>query len=191
MEDFAYPKNDREWRATTGMDERRFLILLPLFEEAYVSVHGRRIEYRVADSPEQLRFISCKSLLFFTLFSLKSGLTYDILGFVFKLDVSNAKRNQVLGLEVLKRALGDAGLLPKREFASPEELGTYFIGHKTIILDRAEQRMQRPGDNEEQKAFYSGKKNPTPPNHWLSGPQTAESSSWGQFMSGKPTTSAF
>ena len=165
MEDFVYPKNDREWRATTGMDKRRFLVLLPLFEEAYVSVHGRRIEYRVADSPEELRFISCKSLLFFTLFSLKSGLTYDIWGFVFKLDVSNAKRNQVLGLEVLKRALGDAGLLPKREFASPEEFGAYFSGHKSIILDGTEQRMQRPGDNEEQKAFYSGKKNRTPPNH--------------------------
>ena len=117
------------------MDERRFLILLSLFEEAYVSVHGRRIEYRVADSPEGLRFISCKSLLFFTLFSLKSGLTYDVLGFVFKLDVSNAKRNQVLGLEVLKRALGDAGLLPKREFASPVfgALSDRF-GRKPILM---------------------------------------------------------
>ena len=82
MEDFTYPKNDREWRATTGMDERRFLLLLEIFEAAYVLVHGRRIEYRVADSPEKLTFITYKSLLFFTLFSLKSGLTYDPLGFV-------------------------------------------------------------------------------------------------------------
>ncbi len=73
MENFSYPKNEREWRATYGMDEQRFMILLPLFEAAYVSVHGRRIEQRVAYSPEELRFISCKSLLFFTLFSLKSG----------------------------------------------------------------------------------------------------------------------
>lgn len=165
MENFTYPKNDREWRATTGMDERRFNILLSLFEEAYVSVHGRRIEYRVADSPEALRFITCKSLLFFTLFSLKSGLTYDILGFVFKLDVSNAKRNQELGLEVLKRGLDDIGVLPKREFASPEEFSAYFNGHKAIILDGTEQRMQRPGDNEAQKDFYSGKKNHIPPKH--------------------------
>jgi hypothetical protein len=165
MENFTYPKNEREWRATTGMDERRFQILLPLFEEAYVSVHGRRIEHRVADSPETLRFITCKSLLFFTLFSLKSGLTYDLLGFVFKLDVSNAKRNQVLGLEVLKRALDDAELLPKREFASPEEFGAYFSGHKSIILDGTEQRMQRPGENEDQKDFYSGKKKRILPKH--------------------------
>jgi hypothetical protein len=164
MEDFAYPKNDREWRATTGLDERRFLILLPLFEVAYVSVHGRRIEQRVADSPEELRFISCKSLLFFTLFSLKSGLTYDVLGFVFKLDVSNAKRNQALGLGVLKHALSDTGLLPKREFASPEEFAEYFGKYGAVILDGTEQRVQRPGDHEAQKKFYSGKKKRTQPN---------------------------
>jgi hypothetical protein len=165
MEKFAYPKNDREWRATTGMEERRFLLLLQIFEQGYVSVFGRRIEQRVADSPEEMTFITCKSLMFFTLFSLKSGLTYDLLGFVFKLDASNAKRNQTLGLEVLKRALGDAGLLPKRSFASSEEFSAYFSQHKSVILDGTEQRMQRPGDSEEQKAFYSGKKKGTQPKH--------------------------
>ena len=147
------------------MDERRFLLLLGLFEAAYISVHGRRIEYRVADSPEKLTFITYKSLLFFTLFSLKSGLTYDLLGFVFHLDVSNAKRNQAMGLAVLQSALGDANLLPKRSFASVEEFSAYFTQHRSVILDGTEQRMQRPGDQEEQKAFYSGKKNLTPPNH--------------------------
>lgn len=37
MKDFVCPKNDLEWRAATGMDERRFSILLLLFEDAYVS----------------------------------------------------------------------------------------------------------------------------------------------------------
>ena len=164
MEDFTYPKNDRQWRATSGMDERRFLLLLGLFESAYISVHGRRIEYRVADSPEKLTFITYKSLLFFTLFSLKSGLTYDLLGFVFHLDVSNAKRNQAMSLKVLRKALGDVELLPKRSFASVQEFSAYFEQHKSVILDGTEQRMQRPGDQEEQKVFYSGKKNRTPPN---------------------------
>ena len=165
MENFTYPKSDREWRATTGLDERRFLILLEIFEQGYISVFGRRIEYRVADSPEEMTFITYKSLLFFTLFSLKSGLTYDLLGYVFKLDGSNAKRNQALGLEVLKRGLSDAGLLPKRSFSSHEEFSAYFSQHKSVILDGTEQRMQRPGDSEEQKAFYSGKKKDIQPKH--------------------------
>lgn len=164
MENFAYPKNEREWRATTGMDKGRFLVLLSLFEDAYRAEFGRPIQQRVADSPEELTFITCKSLLFFTLFSLKSGLTYDLLGFIFKLDVSNAKRNQVLGLRVLKRALGDAGLLPKREFSSVEEFMQYFGEHQSVILDGTEQRMQRPADNELQKLFYSGKKKGIRPN---------------------------
>jgi len=165
MDDFTYPKNEREWRATTGLDEKRFQTLLSLFEEGYVSLLGRRIEYRVADSPEDLRFKSYKSLLFFTLFSLKSGLTYDVLGFIFNIDVSNAKRNQALGLEILKRALLDANLLPQRSFSTPEEFLAYFSKHKSIIMDGTEQRIQRPGDPEEQKDNYSGKKKPTPPNH--------------------------
>jgi len=164
MENFAYPKNEREWRATIGMDERRFLLLLTTFEAGYVSEFGRRIEYRVADSPGDMTFTTYKSLLFFTLFSLKSGLTYDLLGFVFKIDVSNAKRNQSLGLSVLKRGLGDAGHLPRRTFASPEDFADYFKKHGSIILDGAEQRMQRPKNHDEQKAFYSGKKNHTPLN---------------------------
>ena len=127
-------------------------------------MHGRRIEYRVADSPEKLTFITYKSLLFFTLFSLKSGLTYDLLGFVFHLDVSNAKRNQAMSLKVLRKALGDVELLPKRSFASVQEFSAYFEQHRSVILDGTEQRMQRPGDQEEQKVFYSGKKNRTPPN---------------------------
>lgn len=165
MENFSYPKKEREWRATTGMDEGRFLVLLPLFEQAYRDEFGRPIQQRVADSPEELTFITCKSLLFYTLFSLKSGLTYDVLGYVFKLDVSNAKRNQVLGLRVLKRALADADLLPKREFATVEEFTEYFSNHKSVILDGTEQRTQRPADNEQQKMFYSGKKRGIRPNH--------------------------
>lgn len=164
MANFTYPKNEREWRATTGLDENRFLVLLGLFESGYISEFGRRIEHRVVDSPMEMTFITCKSLLFFTLFSLKSGLTYDLLGFVFNLDVSNAKRNQNLGLRVLKRTLNDAELLPQREFASEAAFAEYFKGKGSIILDGTEQRIQRPKDQEEQKDCYSGKKNPIPPN---------------------------
>jgi hypothetical protein len=60
MEKVKYPQSDREWRSTTGMDANRFSNLLQLFESAYVVEFGRRIEYRVADSSEQLTFRTCK-----------------------------------------------------------------------------------------------------------------------------------
>ena len=119
-------------------------------------------------------FPSYRALLFFTLFSLKSGLTFDVLGFVFRLDSSNAKRNQTLGLAVLERALRDKGHLPARQFETPEEFWKHFEGQKAIILDGTEQRIQRPSNQENQKAFYSGKKKGTRSNPWLSAHPTRE-----------------
>ena len=46
-----------------------------------------------------------ENLLLFTLFSLKSGLTYDVLGFVCGMNDSNAKRNQTVGLDIRKQKL--------------------------------------------------------------------------------------
>ena len=99
-----------------------------------------------------------EELLYFTLFSLKSALTYDLLGVVCGMDGSNAKRNQELGLTVLKEALAAAGYAPKRAFKSAAEFAAYLKKEKTLLLDGTEQRIQRPGDDEEQKACYSGKK---------------------------------
>jgi len=104
---------------------------------------------------------SYDDLLFFTLFSLKSGLRYDLLGFVSGMDGSNAKRNQTLGLEVLKNALAKLAVLPKRNFETSQEFKEYFEQHKTLILDATEQRVQRPQANDVQKTFYSGKKKHT------------------------------
>ena len=83
---------------------------------------------------------------------------------MFHLDVSNAKRNQAMSLKVLRKALGDVELLPKRSFASVQEFSAYIEQHKSVILDETEKRMQRPVDQEEHKTFYSGKKNRAPPN---------------------------
>lgn len=160
MAEPKYPKHDREWRATTGMDNARFDKLLELFEAAYRAEYGRRIEERVADTPSDMTFRTYKALLFFTLFSLKAGLTYDVLGYVFHLDGSNAKRNQTIGLTVLKRALCAGNYLPKREFASVEEFAAYFEPHKVVLLDGTEQRIQRPGEDDMQQTCYSGKKKP-------------------------------
>ena len=44
-------------------------------------------------------------------------LSYDLLGVVCGMDAANAKRNQVLGLEVLEQALATVGCLPAREFS--------------------------------------------------------------------------
>lgn len=162
MKNVLRPKNTRMWSATTGFSKEKFLRLLPLFSAAYEAEFGRPLQERIADSLKEVTFSTPEALLLFTLFSLKSGLTYDALGFVYEIDGSNAKRNQLLGMRVLKRTLQEAQLLPARELSEPEELYAHFQKEAVILLDGTEQRMQRPGDQQEQKAWYSGKKKRTP-----------------------------
>ena len=51
---------------------------------------------------------------------------------------SNAKRNQTLGIDILKNALEKIAVLPKRTFETPQEFKEYFEQHKTLILDATE-----------------------------------------------------
>jgi hypothetical protein len=153
---------DRKWRSALGLDEERFFKLLPLFTSSYKELFEKSMESKQADNPaSNSKITTYEDLLFFTLFSLKSGLTYDLLGLVTGIDGSNAKRNQELGIQVLKNALDKIGVLPKREFKNVTEFNSYFAKEYELIFDGIEQRIQRPSKNEEQKNNYSGKKNPT------------------------------
>lgn len=155
-------KNERQWRSATGLDQKRFAKLVLLVEEGYQGLFGKTIQQRQAECPEEPHLNTCTDLLFFTLFSLKSGLTYDLVGLVTGMDGSTAKCLQDLGLQVLQYTLVKNGYAPKRKFQSVEEFKVYFFKHSTIIIDATEQRTQRPGDTNYQKLMYSGKKKPTP-----------------------------
>jgi hypothetical protein len=153
---------ERQWRAVIGADHARFEQLLGLFTTSYKDLFGHSVAHRQADLEVTPSLESEQELLFFTLFSLKAGLTYDVLGFVSGMDAANAKRNQTLGLQVLEQALRTAQCLPQRRFANAAEFAEYFQHEETLIFDGVEQRIQRPQGNEAQKDHYSGKKRATP-----------------------------
>jgi len=160
-------KDDRSWAAVTGLSKARFDKLLPLFCASYLELYGKTVAERQAalDIPPSLP--AEKDLLFFTLFSLKTGLTYDALGFVSGMDRANAKRNQTLGLAVLKHALEQAGCLPARAFAEAEECAAYVQAEEELLFDGWEQRGQRPHEHEAQAACYSGKKSVIRSRRWF------------------------
>jgi hypothetical protein len=160
--DIANLTTERQWRSATGFSKDKFVRLLIHFQKSYENIYAKTIEQRTSESPNSPTITTYENLLFFTLFSLKSGLTYDLLGFVSGIDGSNAKRNQTLGIEVLKKALEKLKVLPKQNFETLQEFKEYFEQHKTLILDATEQQVQRPQDNDVQKTFYSGKKKHTP-----------------------------
>ncbi len=137
---------ERKWRAATGMTQARFENLLSHFRQAYARLFDLQIAERDAFAIHESVIKTEEELLFFTLFSFKAGLTYDLLGFVSGMDTANAKRYQDRGIAVLQEALTTAGHLPKREFASVGEFEAYFKQHETLMLDGTEQRVQRPQD---------------------------------------------
>jgi hypothetical protein len=153
-------QSERLWRAATGMDQARFAKLLVIFIASYRALFAKSVAERQADLEVTPSLQTEEELLLFTLFSLKSGLTYDLLGLACGMSGSNAVRNQQLGLRVLQHALQSAGLLPKREFANAEEFAEYLKNEPTLILDVTEQRTQRPCENAAQRDLYSGKKKP-------------------------------
>ncbi len=156
-------KTERQWRAATGFDQARFEKLLIFFTASYLCLHGKSVAARQAEIEVAPSLRSEEELLLFTLFSLKAGLTYDLLGLVCGLDAANAKRNQELGLQVLQHALAAANCLPPREFKDAAEFAEYLKNEETLIFDGVEQRKQRPGDAEAQKDYYAGKKSATRP----------------------------
>lgn len=151
----------RQWAAVTGFTRAQFEKLLGLFSQSYFELFGKTVAERQAEIEITPSLRSEEETLLFTLFSLKSGLTYDALGFVCGMDASNAKRNQQLGLQVLERALSVAQCSPRREFKDAAEFASYLQNETTVIIDGLEQRMQRPNDDEVQRDFYSGKKSVT------------------------------
>jgi len=156
-------KTERQWRAATGFDQARFEKLVVLFTASYLSLYGQPVAARQAELKVTPSLTSEAELLLFTLFSLKAGLTYDLLGLVCGMDAANAKRNQQLGLQVLEHALATAQCLPQREFKEATEFAAYLKNEETLIFDGVEQRTQRPNDGGAQKDNYSGKKSATRP----------------------------
>lgn len=152
---------EREWSAATGYTQPQFEKLLVLFTASYLELYGRPVAERQAEIEVTPCLSSEEELLFFTLFSLKVGLTYDVLGFVSGMDGSNAKRNQTLGLTVLEHALEKAHCLPRRKFKNAAEFAEYLKKEETLIFDGVEQRVQRPNEDEAQRDCYSGKKSAT------------------------------
>jgi hypothetical protein len=151
-------RNERQWRSAIGMNKERFIKLLESFTKHYREQYGMSLKERQIESTIDYCINSEEELLLYTLFSLKSGLTYDLLGLVSGMDGSNAKRNQNLGLEILGKTLSALACMPKRNFMNVKEFEAHFANIEQLIMDASEQPIQRPSEQETQEKYYSGKK---------------------------------
>jgi hypothetical protein len=150
----------RLWKSTTGLSKQQFSILLTKFQICYESYY----ESTLTEGFESLNIKNpiletYETCLFFVLFQLKNGLTFDILGFIFNTDGSNAHRNFERYLFVLEMTLEQEQMLPKRIYQTVEDLIAHLADETELIFDGTEFPIERPTDSEKQKNAFSGKKN--------------------------------
>ena len=155
-------KQDRQWRSAIGMSEKQFYTLLPAFKKAYFETYQHELANRKVEATINYCIQNEEELLLFTLLSLKSGLTYDLLGIVCGMNGSNAQRNQKIGVSILVKTLTSLNKMPERKCLTIEDFKEIFKTETHLIFDATEQRIQRPSHADTQKESYSGKKKPTP-----------------------------
>ena len=151
-------RNARQWRASTGLTQDQFMRLSSLFGETYEELFGETLHERQENSTNMSKFNSYEDLLFFGLYGIKSGLTFDLLALTFDISNSNAYSKLSIVLRILETTLYKKRLMPEREFNSEEDFKEFLRKESKILIDATEQHVQRPEDNEAQKADYSGKK---------------------------------
>ncbi len=158
MLSYTTVQTERQWKATTGFSSKTFYRLSEQFGATYVSINGVSLESGAKNLNTELLLPTYQDCLFFVLFQLKNGLSYDALGFLINTDSTNAERNFEKYLSILDITLTDLGCTPRRDFANLEEFEQYLSSQEELTIDVTEHATQRPKGYARQKEAYSGKK---------------------------------
>lgn len=158
---FENIRNERQFKALTGVSYEEFMIILPVFSECYTKPawdeYKRGERKRMPGGGRKGRMPDMKDKLFFILCYIKNYDKFDVIGHKFDYDKSSACKNVHKLTKILLSALAELNVLPKREFSSPEELKEAFENIKNLFIDATERPCFRAADYETQKKFYSGK----------------------------------
>lgn len=156
-------RSDRLSKALTGLS-------ITEFSELESQFRWNLKEYRIKQRPNRQRqygggrrgkLATAQEQLFAILLYLKGYPTYDLFGFLFELDRSNACRFVQHMLPVLEQTLGRQLVLPKRRIGSIDEFMEAFPEIKDVLIDGTDRRVKRPVKVKRQKKLYSGKQKTT------------------------------
>lgn len=152
--------NDRLLRALTGLNQKAFDKLLPLFTAAWQAQIQAQVRQRApgGGQADKARLSSMSEKLFYILFYFKCYPTFDVAGILFDFDRSQANRWMHRLQPVLETALSRKMVLPERKLESIEQFLKRYPEVKEVMIDGTERPIARPKDSERQKEHYSGKK---------------------------------
>lgn len=157
-------RKPRAFRSLTGMSisefEALYRKLLPVWAKFERERLNRPDRKRAVGGGRTYK-LKLKERLLMTTIWLRLYLSTEALGFFFDVDKSTASRNTRRLLPCL-RLLGDETLgwpePPQRGEGKSVEQALHDYPDLLAIIDATEQAIERPRDNEQQKAHYSGKK---------------------------------
>jgi len=159
---FKNVRNERQFKALTGVSCEEFMIILSVFSECYTKTAWEEYERgereRRPGGGRKGKLPDMKDKLFFVLYYLKNYDKFDVIGHKFDLDKSSAWENAHKLVNVLLSALAELGVLPKRAFNSPEELKEAFNNVSNLFIDATERPCCRSADYETQKKFLAEKR---------------------------------
>lgn len=147
-------ENDRQYSASTGLKKCEFDALYEVFEKYYMPK-----QILVVGEKKQSVLQDKRETLFFILYHLKSGVSYQLLGISFGISEGSAISYVRRIKPALKASLKALNCMPANLFKNQEEFDKVFENVEDIFIDCTEIPVERAENKEVQEEFYSGKKN--------------------------------
>lgn len=151
----------QEAKRLIGIDYEQFLALVDLAEQRHLEkqVKIEKTKVRIIASgggrkPE----ISPKQGVCLCLIYLRQKPIFEILGLLF--DISKTKANDTFNywVDILRDILPASQMEQASKSSQKYEELRRILSRYELIVDSTEQAIERPGDYQEQKQYYSGKK---------------------------------
>jgi hypothetical protein len=157
-------RNERQFRALTGVPQKEFDRLLPEFTRCLELARQQRYRrdknqrHRSPGGGRKGTLSTPELKLFFLLFYLKNYPTFDVLGSLFNLSLSKAEEQVKKLIPILKQTEKNLHVLPHRHFKPAPVEHQDDENIREIMIDVTERPCRRPQHRRRQKNYYSGKK---------------------------------
>lgn len=151
----------QEAKRLIGIDYKQFLELVALAEERHLQkqaeIENKKVRI-IAPGGGRKPVMTPKEGICLCLVYLRQKPIFEILGLLF--DISKTKANDTFNywVEILRDILPASQMEEVSKSSQDYEQLRRILGEYELIVDSAEQAIERPRDYQEQKRYYSGKK---------------------------------
>jgi hypothetical protein len=153
-------RDDRQMKALSGLSQDQLHPLLPVFSDIYQATQqktsaegltsGTRVRKPGGGFKGKLPTMAEK--LLFVLYYDKTYPTFDVLGTQCDMVRSKANENRHKLSPLLYDTLDHLGLMPHREFATPEAMKAALQGIDQVMIDATERAYRRSQEDAKQRA---------------------------------------